>query len=324
MRTVPRDEETIAALPKIGLPPFATLRAFEALVRLGGIRKAAQSLSLHHSVVSRHLTHLESWLGVSLLHWSGKRFELTTDGKRYHARIAAAIAEIESATSEVLGREAARPLRIFCSLGLSIQWLASQITDFERLHPNFQIELHPSDTPANLNIHEADVNIYFHLDDNPANSAGDGVKAHVLVRPQTMLAASPDLVRRFADITSANDLINMPLLHGNQRNDWRSWLVRHGVDVPEHLPGEMCWNPHMALEAARLGRGILLANGFFFERDLARGDLLELHVPGTTHSAFGEYLFCAREDRWSVPGIVAVRNFLTARMRVMEDIFEEN
>ena len=49
------------------LPPFATLRAFEAVGTLRGIRRAAQALKLDHAVVSRHIRSLEEWAGVRLV-----------------------------------------------------------------------------------------------------------------------------------------------------------------------------------------------------------------------------------------------------------------
>lgn len=297
-----------------GLPPFAALRAFEALARTGGVRKAALALGLHHSVVSRHVVQLEAWLGTPLVKWSGKQLSLTESGQAYYERVSAAIADIALATRDVMGVEAGRPLRIWCSPGLSIQWLASQIAEFEARHAGIRVELKPSENPADLLKHEADANIYFQLDGSPDEQAGKGLKAQPLARPNGMVAASPDLARSFPAIRSAADLLQLPLLHGNQKDDWRWWFLLNGVTVPADLPGEMCWHPNMALEAARLGRGILLANRFFLDRDLARGDLVEIAVPDAPQS-FGVYLFTAREDRWSFPAIATLRRFLTERMQ---------
>ena len=315
---MPKVESRAASAEGSALPPFAALRAFEALVRLGGVRKAAQHLGVHHSVVSRHVTRLEAWLGVPLLKWSRNRFTLTREGERYHVRVSAAIAEIARATSEVAGLENGRPLRVWCSPGLSIPWLAGQVAEFEKQHPNYRIELKPSDTPANLHVHEADANIYLHLDDAAEDPAEVGLKAYLLTRPEAVLAASPDLADRLSGLSSPGDLVDLPLLHGSQTDEWRTWFLRQGVKVPAELPGELCWNPHMALEAARMGRGVLLANRFFFERDFARSDLVELVAPGARRGAIGRYLFVAREDRWTTPAMAALRTFLRERMQAME------
>jgi len=49
-----------------GIPPFASLKAFESVGRAGGVRKAALELGIDHAVVSRHLRALEAWLGQPL------------------------------------------------------------------------------------------------------------------------------------------------------------------------------------------------------------------------------------------------------------------
>lgn len=309
---------SLAIASERDMPPFAALRAFDALVRSGGIRKAALRLGLHHSVVSRHVTHLEAWLGVSLLDWSGRHFTLTDDGKRYFKHISQAIAQIAEATFEIRSIQTARPLKIWCSQGLSIQWLASRISRFEKDYPEFLLDLRPSDTPANLLAHEADVNIFMHIDAEIERGVERGLKAKVLVRPTAMIAANPEVANSLSWISSSSDLLDAPLLHGRHTDDWRWWLTSNGVEVPEVLKGELCWHPHMALEATRLGRGILLGNRFFFERDLAQGALVEVKVPDTTNKPFGAYIFVAREDRWSAPGVKAFRDFMTEQMKIME------
>ncbi|WP_395395958.1 LysR family transcriptional regulator (plasmid) [Novosphingobium sp. BL-8A] len=313
-------EDLTAVGPERSLPPFAPLRAYDAVVRFGGIRRAAQHLGLHHSVVSRHLSQLEAWLGVPLLRWSGRRFTVTSAGARFHTRVSGAIAEIAAATSEARDKEAARPIRIWCSHGLSIEWLAAQIAEFERLNSKIDLVLRPSDEPANLLLHEADVNIFMYHDEEMQTGLAPGLKAQLLVRPQAIVAASPALAEQLSWVTSAADLLAAPLLHGRHTDDWRRWFESNGVTTPGHLPGELCWHPHMSLEAARLGRGVLLSNRFFVERCLTLGDLGELRLPGAGNRPFGGYLFIAREDRWTAPYLVTLRRFLVERMQVMADL----
>ena len=66
------------------LPPLAALRAFEAVGRLGGIRRAAKELTIDHAVVSRHIRSLEAWVGVQLLVRSSTGYTLTEPGELYH------------------------------------------------------------------------------------------------------------------------------------------------------------------------------------------------------------------------------------------------
>lgn len=189
---------------------------------------------------------------------------------------------------------------------------------FDALHPEIRLEIKPSDTPANLLAHEADANIYLHLDDERSDPAGPGLKAQILARPKTMLAVSPHLAARLPKELVPGDLLGLPLLHGSRKNEWRMWFCNQGVDIDGDVPGELCWNHHMALEAARLGRGVLLANRIFFERDLLRGDLVELGVSDALTDAIGSYVFVAREDRWTAPPLAALRAFVAQRLKLAE------
>lgn len=299
------------------LPPFAALRAFEALVRLGGVRKAAQALGVHHSVVSRQVTQLEAWLGAPLLTRAGKALALTEEGARFHPRISAAIGEIAQATCDLRDREAQRPLRLWCSQALSIEWLARQIVEFERRHPDMPVELRPSEVPANLQHFDADANIFKYFGDE-LHRTEPGLKGLVLAQLPLIVAASPDLAAQLSAVRTVADLLAAPLLHGAHTGDWRMWLTANGVDPPDPLPGELCWHPHMALEAARLGRGLALGSRFFFQRDLERGSLVELAIEGASTRPVGGYKFVAREDRWSTPRIATLRAFLAERMKALE------
>lgn len=87
------------------LPPFVQLRAFEAMGTYGGVRRAAQALSVDHAAISRHLRALELWTGASLIdRTSGGGRTLTEEGRRYHECVARAFRLIESAGVEISKR----------------------------------------------------------------------------------------------------------------------------------------------------------------------------------------------------------------------------
>jgi DNA-binding transcriptional LysR family regulator len=91
-------------------PSFGSLKAFELIGRLGGIRKAAIALGIDHAAVSRHLRNLEDWAGTPLLdRCRGESTRLTPIGVRYHTRISAALCEIASAGIDLRESWAAPP-----------------------------------------------------------------------------------------------------------------------------------------------------------------------------------------------------------------------
>jgi len=300
------------------MPPFAALRAFEAVFRFGGIRKAAAHLGVNHAVVSRHLKQLEQWFDLPLVERTGHRLSLTEEGARYHARIAAAIAEMSVASEELAGTRADIPLRLWCVPGLAIQWISAQLAAFERETTGSQVELKPSDIPPDLRVHEADADIRYYRD-GAEEPGGRGLRVFELARPSVMAVASPELAEAFKLDDPATDLLRLPFLHEENDYEWRAWLRLNGVEPPPALPGPLCYHAHLLLAAARQGRGVALATKFLVADDFKTGTLVPLALSGTRPQVLGGYVLIAREDRWSTPTLAKLRQFLRARAADLED-----
>lgn len=294
------------------IPPLATLRAFESVGRLGGIRKAAISLGLDHSVVSRHLKQLEDWLGVALFQRQGGRVFLSEVGARYHGRVSAALAELALATSEIQNPEEEQSLLAWCVPGFAAQWMADRLAEFEESMSDLTIEVRPTDSRANLLAHEADVDIRFYLDDWPPDPGERGVQYVELARPPIMIVASPSLAEQLGNDLTVDDLLDAPLLHEEHDYQWRSWLTLNNIErpLPERMPGPLLWHAHLAIAAARNSRGLALANPFLVEGDLRAGSLVPLQVAGSRNVVIGAYAFVAREDRWTSEPILKFRRYL--------------
>lgn len=293
------------------LPPFAALRAFEALGRTGSIRKAATSLGLDHAVVSRHIRALEDWIGVPLVHRTQGRVTLTDEGASYHARVSGALVELASATSALAKSSDQKHLRLWCIPGFAAQWLSDQLAEFERLRPQYHIELRPTDNCANLLMHEADIDIRYYGDDWQPHPGGRSLRSIELARPEVIAVASPELASRGFETVS--ELLDAPLLHEEHDEQWRAWLRLNGVEHAGSIPGPLLWHAHLAITAARQGRGIALANSYLVARDLEAGHLVEVRPTDARPVILGAYVFVAREDRWSIPAIAELRRFLVSR-----------
>lgn len=296
------------------LPPFAALRAFEVLGRVGGIRRTALALGIDHTVVSRHLRALEDWLGVALVDRAGGRLMLTEAGRAYHVRVSAAVHDLLAATRDAMAAGSSEGVRLWAVPGFATQWLSDQLADFERSDPGFAVELRPTDACANLAQFEADADIRFYGDDWPPRPGGPGLQALELARPPLMIVASPALAATLR-LSGPDDLLSAPLLHEEHHEQWRAWLTHNGVAPERALTGPLLWHAHLAIAAARQGRGLALANRYLVGRDLAAGALVELTVPGTSPVTIGSYWFVARADRWSSPAIARLRTFLRQKAR---------
>jgi DNA-binding transcriptional LysR family regulator len=316
-RSSQRDATAEIAVPLHGkaLPPFAALKAFEAVGRLGGIRKAAKALSLHHAVVSRHMASLEEWLGVPLLHRQGRPGDLTDDGARFHARISGALTEIAGATSEIMRRGDRESLHVWSNGGLAAKWLRKQFTAFMDSHRGLDVELRPSDTRPDLARHEADIDIRYIGDDYSPPAGGKGIRCIELARPAIFAVASPEIAQDLNRCRAA-ELLDLTLLHEEHDGQWKAWFQAFGIDTPAQLGGPRLWHAHLAIEAAIEGRGVALASYFLVSEELASGRLQRIEP--LDHAGrdvvLGGYVFMAREDRWSSAATVQFRHWIQAQM----------
>ena len=300
------------ARPTELLPPFAALRAFDAVGRLGGMRRAAAALLVDHTVISRHIRTLEQWMGVTLIERSDGKARLTESGRRYHARVAPAIAELTAATEDLRRVGPVDRIRIWTVPGFGFQWLAPQLAAFRAAYPQCQLEFRPTDDPADFSRDAADVDIRYRLDDEPPRPLPKYMRQVEFCRPPVIAVASPQLAAKLPKITSPADLLNVPLIHEGDDVQWRAWFRMHGVDAPTPLPGPRMWHAHIMIEAARNGEGVVPANSFLVRDDLVSGRLVLLGpkvTPGFPKVVGGYYL-SARERDWNFGAVRRFRHWL--------------
>jgi DNA-binding transcriptional LysR family regulator len=295
------------------IPPFAILRAFEAVGRLSGIRKAAAWLSLDHAVVSRHVRALEEWVGSPLFKRSGGRLLFTETGARYHMRISASLAELAHATSDLVTQTECHRVRLWSAPGLAFYWLSGEVAEFHKQNPGCEVELRPSDTAPDLHMLEADADLRFYGDSWGPRPGGAGMRHIELARPLSFPVASPELADRLSRLGSVAELAQCDLLHEQHCEEWRAWFRHNGIDITDRLPGQVHWHTHLAMGAAQHGLGVALANTFQIDRELQDGRLVEVKIPGTERASLGAYVFETRADRWSARPITQIRRVLQQR-----------
>lgn len=298
------------------IPPFASLRAFEAVGRLGGIRKAALELSVDHAVVSRHLRALEAWLGEALFDRTASVPRLNDVGRAYHLSISLALMDLARATRDVVGSVQGERLLIWCVPGFASRWLAANLDDFARRHPGLEVELRPTDLSPDFGADEADGDIRF-VRDIAGLSAPPGVDWLTFARPAVFPVASEGWVDKHPHVRTPRDLLALKLLHEESDQEWRAWFDAQGIQPGSRLLGPRLWHAHLTIDAARRGQGVSLANSFLIADDIADGLLtpaLADHECGAG-AAIGSYVFAVREDALMRPAIVKFRAWIGARAK---------
>lgn len=80
------------------------VRYFVCVARSKSFSRAAVALNVAQPAISRQIKHLETVLGVDLLHRTTRRLELTAAGEVFLARGEALLAQVEAMTSDVLAQ----------------------------------------------------------------------------------------------------------------------------------------------------------------------------------------------------------------------------
>jgi LysR family transcriptional regulator, glycine cleavage system transcriptional activator len=299
------------------LPPFEALRAFDAIARLGGVRKAAQYLCRDHAVVSRHLRTIEDWTGTKLIERTPGGAVLTEDGVRYHKQIAAAIDQIAGATVDLMKRGDTHRLHIRCMPGFALHWLSGRLGEFEQANPGVDIEVRPADRSPDLLAHHTDIDIRFVATYGVAFELPPELRDAEIVEAPVLAVASREYLAKTSPIKEPRDLLKQQLLHEENFDRWHNWLGVHGVHDDVELTGPRLWQGHLTLDAARYGRGVALASYLIAADDLAAGRLVEVGKGNDSFQPYatGIYHFIAKQDRWDSVLIRKFRQWLLAAVR---------
>jgi len=273
------------------LPSLTALRAFEALGRTGSIRAAGEELAINPTVVSRHIQNLQADLGVTLVEHKGRGVVLTEEGEQYHRQVRQAFDLLRQATqgTKTTGQKG---LAIWCIPGLATVKLLARLPELEAQLGGGNITLQPTLSRPDFSRGDADAEIVYL--NNPPHEGG--LRAEQLSHPRVFPVASPALLARFPAITSPSDLLRLPLIHEDSTAQWETWLRHGGVTHIPILQGPRLWHAHLAIEAAKIGQGIAIANALLVDDDLRLGRLVEV-VPSEIY--LGSYYLIAPHNRWT-------------------------
>jgi LysR family transcriptional regulator, glycine cleavage system transcriptional activator len=296
------------------LPPLVALRAFEVVGRSGSVRAAAAELGVSHSAISRHIQNLQHSLGVVLVQGSGRGVALTEAGRDFHAKISRAFDAITHAAGS-LRLSGPSPLNIWCVDGLA-GWLVARLAGLSYALDNRDINLRTIASRADLANMEADAIIDYCDDDIEVDAA---LVVFPLYRPRVFPVASPTFLARCAPIEGVADLPGSVLLHEESTWQWERWLELAGVSDPPQLRGHRFSNAWLAIEAARCGHGIALANDILASHLLQSRALVEV---ASSDVCVGAYQFFARKKMWTNPAIVMLQHWLERALSVSQS-FED-
>lgn len=291
--------------PRRILPSIASLRALEALDRLGSASAVAEELALTQSAVSRQLQTLETRMGVDLVQRDRKRLSLTPAAQSYVAEIRQALNQIARAALRLQVAPLGGTLHLAILPTFGMRWLMPRLPDFARLHPDVTINMSTRLRPFNFATEPFDAAIHFGYPDWPGTD-------HVLLRHEQVVPVCAPALFPDGPPPDAGALRSMPLLHIQTRPQaWADWFARMGVAVAGPLPGTMYDQFSTITQAALHGLGIALMPDYLVEQELATGRLLALHDRPV--EAGGAYYLVWPQARTRDPALRLFRDWLAGQ-----------
>lgn len=287
------------------LPSLTALAAFEALLRRGSITMAARDLSVTPQAVSHHVKALEAQIGVDLIRYTNREWQLTPAGAAGEAAIRSAFDGLRLAVHRM--REATHRARLTVSVdpALASTWLVRRLPGFHAESPGTEVLLDATARLVDLESGEADVAIRY------GQGEYAGLRAERLFEEQIFPVCSPALATGGAPLRTPADLAGHTLLHLDWQPaaggwpDWSDWLRMAGAADVEATGGPRFTDHALALQAAMAGQGVALGSSPLTADALAEGFLINPFGP-VIDSGFGyDVVTRADEPSESVHGFVA-------------------
>ncbi|AZZ92041.1 LysR family transcriptional regulator [Hahella sp. KA22] len=261
------------------------LAVFAKTVEAGSFRAAASALSLSPSVVSHHISGLETRLGVALLYRSTRRLSLTSEGERLfdHAKTMLAAAE---AGLNAIAEQAAEPtgrLSITAPAVLARGPFTEDVAAFALAYPRVSLCINYSDIRQDL-IRDG-IDLAIRIGAMP-DSALKSKKLFDLTR---RLVASPHYLQSRATPSKPEDLLDW---------EWIGLKMRPNHKLLYNAAGEchrIDYSPRITVDSidavcqlAAAGLGLATPPAFLVEEDLRVGRLCD-PLPGWNVDALGVY-----------------------------------
>ena len=247
---------------KFRIPSTSALIAFEASVRLGGVKRAAVELKTTQSAISRYIRNLETMLDVVLFQRTRRGVVSTPVGEDFYAVVKTSLENLHAVAH---GLRTNRPmLTIGCTQEISVLLLLPVFSRLQRSLPNgVKVRILNCDYDMLALVVPAGIDIVFKYE-----VARTDAESARIMDEEIVPVASPAFARRFGRLLSGHPRhwSGVPRLELASRDQewatWTSWFAAHEC-VPPQAPVESFENHIQLLEAAVNGDGMAIGwNGF--------------------------------------------------------------
>jgi DNA-binding transcriptional LysR family regulator len=286
------------------------LIVFSTVIAEGSFSAAAARLKQTPSGVSRTISRLEKQLGMTLMHRTTRRLDLTEEGAWLLQRARATLADLADTEEQARARRSqpAGLVRVNAATPALGHLLAPLVADFLDAYPLIQLELASGETVVDLIEQRADVAIRI------GTLADSSLNARKLGSSRLRVLATPAYLARHGTPATLDDLAAHRLLGFVAPASLNNWPLQHAGGEGWHIaPAVLASSGETVRHLVLAGAGIACLSDFLVRGDLASGALVPV-LPAIT--------FERRQPIWAVfykqgalaPRVAALVDFLARRL----------
>ena len=296
------------------LPPLSSLRTFEAVARLGSLRRAAEELNVTPTAVSHQIAGLENYCGQTLFRRRPRPLALTEAGDQLFPFIRDGLDLFAAAMRQLRESEpVARRLRVSTTNAFAARCLVPMLPMWHRENPAVEIEVIGTDAVVDLSAGDADVALRY-----AREMPRDGI-AMELTRDRFHVVSAPSLLGS----GSARSWRSLPriaydwLPGDTKAPTWERWeaVARSRSGAAGRIATRFREELH-AIEAVVAGHGVAICSDLLVRRELSEGLLVRLSP--VTLEGYGLYLVTLPEQAT----VGSVKNFCAWMRRMFSSSAE--
>ena len=289
------------------LPPLNALRAFESAARHQGFIGAAGELCVTRGAISRHVKLLEQHLGVQLFRRLPQGVALTEAGRRFLPVLTEAFKRIAEEADRIAA--SGSELRIICPPATSIRWLIPRLDEFRARHPDIRLRL-TTDFYGEQGFDEAEFDLGLSVENVAARPPS--VVTLPLFPAIISPACAPNLLEGTGRIRSPRDLGRFTLLHDSpSHEDWKTWIEVFEIDGVDPTTGDVFTNLDIAVKAAVLGTGVVMADVTLCRDELEIGTLVLPFENMKCGTPMGRFCLLGGRGKWADPKVEAFKEWVS-------------
>jgi LysR family glycine cleavage system transcriptional activator len=249
-------------------PSLNGLKFFLTAAKYKNFTKAADTLCVTQSAVSRQIRELEEYLECKLFHRNGRKVELTEPGKVLYDTASVSISNIANTMSRIKATSKgsqSNTLSICATTAFSTLWMSEKISEFRNSNPDLDICIITTDNFQAIN-NLSDIDIFI----SPGKISRSGFISEELFKEKVYPVCSPKYLESHPQLKAPDDLLQSSLLHlttilrsySFELFDWELWFEHKGIllnDFGKARAHDLTANNYQLLiQMAMEGQGIAL------------------------------------------------------------------